>query len=109
VPEACFVALALGAYLEGNFADAVNGFARISGAYDEVLACLAAALWNLGQRDAAHAVMQRFMTLKRQKMAEYPGNDAEQWRSYLLRLIPITDPASLEKLFEGFRNAGLPV
>ena len=81
----------------------------ISGTYDEVLACLAASLWNLGQRDAAHAAMQRFMTLKRQKMAEYPGNDVEQWRSYLLRLIPIADPASLEKLFEGFRNAGLPV
>jgi len=109
VPETCFYALALGAYLEGNFADAVNGFARISGAYDEVLACLAAALWNLGQRDTAHAAMQRFMTLKRKKMAEYPGNDAEQWRSYLLRLMPIGDPASLEKLFEGFRNAGLPV
>ncbi len=109
VPETCFYALALGAYLEGSFADAVNGFARISGAYDEVLACLAAALWNLGQRDTAHAAMQRFMTLKRQKMAKYPGNDVEQWRSYLLRLIPITDPASLEKLFEGFRNAGLPV
>ena len=109
VPETCFYALALGAYLEGNFVDAVNGFARISGAYDEVLACLAAALWNLGQRDTAHSAMQRFMTLKRQKMAEYPGNDAEQWRSYLLRLMPITDHVGVEKLFEGFRNAGLPV
>jgi adenylate cyclase len=108
-PETCFYTLALGAYLEGNFADAVNGFARISGAHDEVLAFLAAALWNLGQHDTAHAAMQRFMTLKRQKMAEYPGNDVEQWRSYLLRLIPITDPTSVEKLFEGFRNAGLPV
>jgi DNA-binding SARP family transcriptional activator len=109
VPEPCLYAVALGAYLEGNFADAVSGFARISGAYDEVLACLAAALWNLGQRDTARAAMQRFMTLKRQKMADYPGNDAEQWRSYLLRLIPITDHAGVEKLFEGFRNAGLPV
>jgi hypothetical protein len=109
VPDDCLYALALGAYLEGKFADAINGFARISGAYDEVLACLAAALWNLGQRDTARAAMQRFMTLKRKKMAEYPGNDAKQWRSYLLRLMPIGDPASLEKLFEGFRNAGLPV
>ncbi len=108
-PEACLFAVALGAYLEGNFADAVSGFARISGAYDEILACLAAALWNLGQRDTARAAMQRFMALKRQKMADYPGNDAEQWRSYLLRLIPITDHADVEKLFEGFRNAGLPV
>ena len=109
VPEACLYAIALGAYLEGNFADAVSGFTRISGAYDEILACLAAALWNLGQRDTAHAAMQRFMTLKRQKMAEYPGNDAGQWRSYLLRRMPITDHAGVEKLFEGFRNAGLPV
>jgi adenylate cyclase len=109
VPETCLYALALGAYLEGNFVDAVNGFARISGAYDEVLACLAAALWNLGQRDTAHAAMQRFMTLKRQKMARYPGDDAAQWRSYLLRIMPIADHAGVEKLFEGFRNAGLPV
>ena len=109
VPEPCLFAVALGAYLEGNFADAVSGFARITGAYDEILACLAAALWNLGQHDAAHAAMQRFMTLKRQKMAEYPGNDVEQWRSYLLRRMPITDHVSVEKLFEGFRNAGLPV
>ena len=49
------------------------------------------------------------MTLKRQKMARYPGDDAEQWRSYFLRLIPITDHATLEKLFEGLRKAGLPV
>lgn len=109
VPHTCIYALALGAYLEGNFADAVNGFARISEAYDEVLAFLAAALWNLGQHDGARAVMQRFMTLKREKMAEYPGNNAEQWRSYFLRLMPIGDPASLQRLFEGFRNAGLPV
>jgi TolB-like protein len=109
VPDTCLYALALGAYLEGNFADAVNGFARISRSYDEVLACLAAALWNLGRHDTAQAAMQRFMTLKRKKMAQYPGDDAEQWRSYFLRLMPIGDPASLEKLFQGFRNAGLPV
>jgi DNA-binding SARP family transcriptional activator len=109
VPEACLLAIALGAYLEGNYADAVNGFSRISGAYDEIYACQAAALWSLGQRDTARASMQRFMKLKREKMANYPGNDAEQWRAYLLRLMPIGDPASLEKLFVGFRNAGLPV
>ena len=109
LPEACLFAVALGAYLEGNFSDAVSGFAQISGAYDEVLACMSAALWNLGQRDASRAAMQRFMTLKRQKMAEYPGDDSERWRSYLLRLIPIADHAQVEKLFDGFRNAGLPV
>ncbi len=109
VPEPCLYAVALGAYLEGNFADAVSGFARISGAYDEILACLAAALWNLGQHDTARDAMQRFMTLKRQKMVEYPGNDVEQWRSYLLCRIPIADHASQKKLFEGLRNAGLPV
>jgi DNA-binding SARP family transcriptional activator len=108
-PESCFYSLALGAYLDGNYADAVNGFARISGVYDEVLACMAAALWNLGQHDTARAAMQRFTMLKRQKMVVYPGNDAEQWRSYFLRLIPITDHAALQKLLEGFRNAGLPV
>jgi TolB-like protein len=109
VPEPCLYAIALGAYIEGNFADAASGFARLAGTYDEVLACRAAALWNLGQADAARNAMQRFMTLKRQKMAEYPDSDVEKWRSYLLRVIPIADPASLEKLFEGFRNAGLPV
>ena len=70
---------------------------------------MAAALWNLGQHDTARAAMQRFMALKRQKMAKYPGNDAERWRAYFLRLIPITDHAVLEKLFAGFRIAGLPV
>ena len=109
VPEPCLYAIALGAYFEGNFADAASGFARLTGAFDEALAFRAASLWNLGQADAARDAMQRFMTLKRQKMAEYPGNDAEQWRSYFLRLIPIADHASLEKLFEGSRNAGLPV
>jgi len=109
VPEACLFAIALGAYLEDDYADAVNGFSRIAGAYDEILACQAAALWNLGEHDTARASMQRFMTLKREKMAEYPGNDPERWRAYLLRLLPIGDPASLEKLFVGFRNAGLPV
>lgn len=107
--EPCLFAIALGAYLEGSFADAASGFARLAGTIDEALACRAASLWNLGQADAARDAMQRFMALKRQKMAEYPGDDAEKWRSYLLRLMPIGDPARLEKLFEGFRNAGLPV
>ena len=70
---------------------------------------MAAALWKLGQHDNAHAAMERFMALKRQKMTRYPGSDAEQWRAYFLRLIPITDHATLEKLFEGLRKAGLPV
>ena len=108
-PESCFLTLALGAYLEGNHADAVSGFARISEVYDEALACMAAALWNLGQYDNARAAMERFTALKRQKMARYPGDDAEQWRAYFLRLIPIKDPSTLETLFEGFRSAGLPI
>jgi hypothetical protein len=109
VPEPCVFAIAVGAYLEDNFADAANGFVRLAGTIDEALALRAASLWNLGQTDAAREVMQRFMALKRQRMAEYPGDDVEKWRSYLLRIIPISDPASLEKFFEGFRNAGLPV
>jgi TolB-like protein len=109
VPEPCLFAIALGAYFEGNFADAASGFARVAGTLDEALAFRAASLWNLGQADAARDAMQRFMTLKRQKMAEYPDDDVEKWRSYLLRRMPIVDPASLEKLFEGLRNAGLPV
>lgn len=108
-PETCLYSLALGAYLEGDFAGAVDGFARVYGAYEEALALLAAALWNHGQHDNARAAMQRFMALKREKMVKYPGNDAEQWRNYILRLIPITDSAGVEKLFEGFRKAGLPV
>ena len=109
VPESCIYTIALGAYFEGNFADAVQGFARISSAYDEVHACLAAALWSLGSHDTAEATMKRFMSLKRKKMIAYPGNDVEQWRSYLLRVIPVGDPVSLKKLFDGFRHAGLPV
>lgn len=108
-PESCFFSLALGAYLEGNYADAINGFARVSGVYEEALACLAAALWNLGQHDVARATMQRFMALKQEKMAQYPGDDVEQWRLYFLRLIPISDPVGSQKLLLGFRNAGLPV
>jgi len=109
VPEPCVFAIAVGAYLEDNFADAASGFVRLADTIDEALALRAASLWNLGHTDAAREVMQQFITLKRQKMAEYPGDDVEKWRSYLLRIIPISDPASLEKLFEGFRNAGLPV
>lgn len=109
VPEPCVFAIAVGAYLEGNFADAAISFVRLAASFDEALALQAASLWNLGQAEAARDVMQRFMALKRQKMAEYPGDAVEKWRSYLLRLIPISDPASLEKLFEGFRKTGLPV
>jgi TolB-like protein len=108
-PETCLYSLALGAYLEGDYAGAVDGFARVYGTYEEALALLAASLWNDGQHDNARAAMQRFMTLKREKMAQYPGNDAGQWRSYMLRLIPITDEDGAKKLFDGFRNAGLPV
>ena len=109
VPEPCLYAIALGAYLQGNFVDAASSFARLAGSYDEVLAYQAASLWNLGQPGAARDVMQRFMMLKRRKMARYPGDDAAQWRSYLLRMMPIADPSDLEKLFDGLRNAGLPI
>ena len=109
VPEPCVFAIAVGAYLEGNFADAATSFVRLAPSFDEALALQAASLWKLGRTNAAREVMQQFMALKRQKMAEYPGDDAEKWRSYLLRLIPISDPGSLQELFEGFRKAGLPV
>lgn len=109
VPEPCLFAIALGAYLDGDFTVAASSFARAAGTFDEALACQAAALWNLGQADAARDAMRRFMTLKQQKMVEYPKHDGEKWRSYLLRLMPVADPACLEKLFDGFRNAGLPV
>jgi len=105
----CLFSIAAGAYFEGNFVEAASGFARVVGTVDEALAFHAASLWNLGQEDAARDAMQQFIKLKRQKMTEFPADDVEKWRSYLLRLLPISDPASLEKLFEGFRNAGLPV
>lgn len=107
VPEPCLFAIALGAYFQGDYADAASSFARLP--YDEALAFRAASLWNLGQHGAAQDAMRRFMMLKRQKMDGNPRDDVEQWRSYFLRLIPIADPASLEKLFDGFRNVGLPV
>ena len=53
----------------------MNGFTRSSETYDEGLACLAAALWRLGQQDTARSVMQRFMLAKREKMTDYPGTD----------------------------------
>jgi TolB-like protein len=105
----CLFSIAVGAYFEGNFVEAASGFARVVGTVDEALAFRAASLWNLGQEDAARDAMQQFIKLKRQKMTEFPADDVEKWRSYLLRLLPISDPASLEKLFEGFRHAGLPV
>ncbi|WP_409758093.1 BTAD domain-containing putative transcriptional regulator [Aestuariivirga sp.] len=108
-PESCFFTLALGAYLDGRYADAVNGFVRVSRVYEEALACMAAALWKLGQHNTANAAMERFMAIKRKKMASYPGDNAEQWRAYFLRLIPITDRPTLEKFFEGLHQAGLPV
>jgi DNA-binding SARP family transcriptional activator len=104
----CLYSIALGAYFDGNFADAASGFARAARTVEEALALRAASLWNLGQADAARAAMQRFMALKRQKMAEYP-DDAQKWRSYFLRLLPIADSKSLEKLFDDLRNAGLPI
>lgn len=109
VPESCIFALALGAFLDGKYGDAINGFSRVSATYEEGLACLAAALWNLGEKDSARATMQRFMTLKREKMTRYPGNETEQWRAYILRLIPGKDSAAMEKLFDGMRSAGLPI
>ena len=109
VSDPCLYSIAVGAYFDGNFADAASGFARVAGTIDEALALRAASLWNLGQADEARDAMQQFMALKRRKMAEYPEDDAVKWRSYLLRLIPIGDRGSREKLFEGLRNAGLPV
>jgi TolB-like protein len=109
VSNPCLFSISVGAYFDGNFADAASGFARVAMTVDEALALRAASLWNLGQADEARDAMQRFMALKRRKMAAYPDDDVEKWRSYLLRVIPISDPASLEKLFEGFRKAGLPV
>ena len=87
----------------------MNGFTRSSETYDEGLACLAAALWRLGQQDTARSVMQRFMLAKREKMTDYPGTDPARWRSCLLRVLPITDQAILDRLFDDFRKAGLPV
>ncbi|WP_395017882.1 BTAD domain-containing putative transcriptional regulator [Dongia sp.] len=109
VSDPCLFAIAVGAYFEGGFADAASGFARVARTIDEAHAFRAASLWNLGQADAARDAMQHFMSLKRGKMADYPGDDVDEWRAYLLRILPIADSDRREELFETFRRAGLPV
>jgi hypothetical protein len=69
----------------------------------------AAALFHLGDREAATVELQRFTELVRSRwVGDQPATDANIMR-WLLTMIPIRQPEDWQRVRDGLAGAGAPV
>ena len=74
-----------------------------------MLAWVAACYANLDRAAEARAALAEFRSRLQAEGTGPPSDDAEGWRLFWSKRFPAKDPASLERLFDGLRRAGLPV
>ncbi len=96
------------AYLRGDDRAAIEACDRAQDVIRTLPAWRAAALWNLGEVDAARAAAERFFALVRAAwVGANPPTEAEMGR-WLLHQYPFIYEPSWERLRHGVRGAGIP-
>jgi adenylate cyclase len=109
MPEKCLQSRVMAEYLLGRYADAIATFGRMSCPPIELLGWVAACYAELGREEEAQATARQFRARARVEKPGLATDDAETWKAYWARRFPARDRASVERLLEGLRKAGLPV
>jgi len=95
------------AYLRGDDAGTLEACDRAQDVIRTLPAWRAAALWNLGRRDAAREAAAHFFDLVRTAwVGSTPADEAAMGR-WLLHQYPFTDAANWERLRRGVGGAGI--
>ena len=105
----CRIGHFLAAYSAHRHDEAAKALRSISAPDNLVSALLAACYAQLGLDGQARQAMAAFLSLAREEIAAYPGNDRDCWRRYWARQFPFKEASDLDYLLDGFRKAGLPV
>jgi hypothetical protein len=74
-----------------------------------MFAWIAACYANLDRAAEARAALAEFRARMQAERTGPSSDDVESWRLFWSKRFPAKDPASLERLFDGLRKAGLPV
>ncbi|HJR23683.1 MAG TPA: hypothetical protein VJ822_18755 [Dongiaceae bacterium] len=109
LPEHCLTTQVIAEYLLGRFDQALATFGRMLHPPALMLAWVAACYANLDRAAEARAALAEFRSRLQAEGTGPPSDDAEGWRLFWSKRFPAKDPASLERLFDGLRRAGLPV
>ncbi len=97
------------AYLRGDDAAAIEACDRAQDVIRTLPAWRAAALWNLGQAEAAREAARRFFDLVRDAWVGPAAPTEAEMGRWLLHQYPFTDATSWERLRHGVCGAGVPV
>jgi DNA-binding SARP family transcriptional activator/TolB-like protein len=95
-------------FMNGDYQGVVQA-AAAAGDFSYVPAYKAAALFHLGDSEAATVELQRFIELVRSRwVGDQPATDANIMR-WLLTMIPIRQPEDWQRVRDGLAGAGAPV
>jgi adenylate cyclase len=109
LPEHCLTTQVVAEYLLGRFDQALATFGRMLHPPALMFAWIAACYANLDRAAEARAALAEFRARVQTERTGPPSDDAESWRLFWSKRFPAKHPASLERLFDGLRKAGLPV
>jgi adenylate cyclase len=91
----------------GRYAEAITAFKASGGAVNQERGWLAASCAQAGRLDEARAHLQSFLCVAEKEMAVLPERTVGAWRS-CWRPIEYRYDRDFDRLFDGFRKAGLP-
>jgi adenylate cyclase len=109
LPEHCLTTQVIAEYLLGRFEQAIATFGRMLHPPALTFAWIAACYANLDRAAEARAALAEFRARMQAERTGPSSDDVESWRLFWSKRFPAKDPASLERLFDGLRKAGLPV
>ena len=92
-----------------RYDEAIDAFNQIHVPNHEVICYLAASCALAGRLADARAKLREFLRIAERDMACFPGQNAQEWMSYLERSNPYEARSDLDHLCEGLRKAGLPI
>ncbi len=109
MPDPCLYSIGFAHYLAKRYNEALANFGKMSYLPLEIQGCTAACYARLGREEEASRAAAEFLDRAQTELADYPGDNIEQWQAYWQRLMPIEKISGRDFLYDGLRKAGLPV
>jgi TolB-like protein len=107
VSDSCLFILGFAFFFAKDYVRAVDAFGRMIATALEIDGAIAAAYARLGRLEAACTAAAR--GCERYRTSASPARlDAQRWREYWKRLVPVRDEALFEDLLAALELAGLP-
>ena len=104
----CRIAQFLSAFNARQYSQALTALGNISEPENQINALLGMCYEKLGREREARRAMSAYLAAAPHEVADYPGDDREQWRSYWRRTFPFREQADQDHLLDSFMQAAFP-